>query len=278
LTSVNFETVLADMVARYSVLVPDLAENIQLESDPVRKLLEIVAYEKVLFNSRVNHSAQAVMIAFAQGSDLDHLAALIPLEREEGETDDSFRARVHLAPEGFSTAGPIGGYKFFASEADPAVLDVFVDTFTPERVGDEDPARGDVHVYVLGSTTGELPDAVRTKVEASLNDGVRPLTDHVTVKAPAVREYSITGAIRLGPGPDAETVRFAAEAAANAYAADNLELGGYITRAGITAAVFIGGVLNFTLEEPFEDIQADPREVLVCKSVNITLENEGGGG
>lgn len=270
--TVLFEDVLADMIARYSVMVPELAENIQYESDPVRKLLEIAAYEKTLANARVNSSAKAVMLAFAQGSDLDHLAALIPLARQEGETDASFRSRVQLAPEAFSVAGPKGGYEFHARKADPAVTDVFVDTYDPEREEPEDPQPGDVHVYILASETGDLPPAIAATVLAAVNhDDVRPLTDHVQVKAPEALEYSITAEILLSAGPDPETVRLAAVASAQKYADDHRKLGGYVTRTGITAALHVGGVLNLTLAAPAEDLAASVREVPICTGINITL-------
>lgn len=272
---VLFEEVLADMIARYSVMIPELAETIQFESDPVRKLLEIAAYEKTLLGARVNSASKAVMLAFAQGSDLDHLAALIPLERHEGETDASFRARVQLAPEAYSVAGPRGGYEFHARKADPSVMDVYIDTHDPDRDGPQDPEPGDVHVYVLADPSGALPAAISAKVLAAVNhDDVRPLTDRVAVKAPAIVDYEITAEITVSAGPDPETVRLAAIAAAQSYADARLVLGGTITRSGITAALHVGGVVNVVLADPEIAPAVSSREVPVCGMINVTL---GGG-
>lgn len=57
----------------------------------------------------------------------------------DAEDDEALRARVQLAPNRFSTAGPGAAYKFFALGTDPAVVDVEVIT----------PAPGDVQVFVL---------------------------------------------------------------------------------------------------------------------------------
>ena len=278
ISTVNFETVLADMIARYSVLVPELAEAIQYESDPVRKLLEIAAYEKTLIGARVNNASKAVMLAFAQGPDLDHLAALIPLERHSGETDASFRARVQLAPEAFSVAGPRGGYEFHARKADPTVMDVYIDTYDPEREETGDIQPGDVHVYVLADPRGNLPAAIASKVLAAVNhDDVRPLTDHVSVKAPALIPYDIRAEIIVSAGADTETVRLAAEATARGYADAHLKFGGYVTRSGIMAALHVGGVLNVTLADPAGDVQAAAHAVTICTSINVSVTDIEGG-
>ncbi|MBL4766648.1 MAG: aromatic amino acid lyase, partial [Rhodobacteraceae bacterium] len=91
------------------------------------------------------------MVAYAVAADLDNLAALIPLLRNEGESDTDFRVRVQLAPEGFSVAGPRGAYEFHARSADPAVLDVAIDTYDEANVAPGAPTLGEVHVYVLAA-------------------------------------------------------------------------------------------------------------------------------
>lgn len=291
---VDFEDVLADMIARYSVAVPELAENIQYESDPVRKLLEIAAYEKTLSNARVNSASKAVMLAFAKDADLDHLAALTPLERHDGETDDSFRARVQLAPEAFSVAGPRGGYEFHARKADPSVTDVYVDTFdlsfAAQTVEAQDlqqqiftliqefseltdqPPLGHVHVYVLAGPGGDLPAVVSAKVLASVNhEDVRPLTDRVQVKAPAVVGYVILAELTVSAGPDPETVRLAAEAAVQSYVNAQAILGGRPTLSGISAALHVAGVVSVNLLDPVALPEISPRQVPVCGTINVTL-------
>jgi len=268
---VDYDVVLEDMVSRYSAMVPDIAVNIQLESDPVRKLLEIAAYEKTLLHARVNQAARAVTLAFAAGPDLDNLGALIPLDRRDGEEDYEYRRRIQLAPEGFSTAGPAPGYIYHARRADAAVRDVYVETYDPARTGAQDPNPGDVHVYVLGSETGELPDIVAEKVMTALGDDVRPLTDNVTIKAPGIITYEISAVLTLSAGPSAQLVREAAIEAVQKYISDNTVLGGVVALSGITAALHVGGVIKVHISQPAADIEASPRHVPVCTQINVDV-------
>lgn len=272
LDDVSFEIVLADMVERYSVLVPELAASIALESDPIRKLLQIAAYESTLLRARINNSAKAVMLAHAQGSDLDHLAALIPLTRQVGEADERFRSRIRLSPEGFSTAGPIGGYIAHAQGADAAVRDAFIDTYDVGRDAPNDPQPGDVHVYVLASEDGVLSPSVEAKVLAAVNDQeVRPLTDRVSVKAPVIVPYAITAALSIGVGPDPEIVREAALVAAQAFIDANLRIGGNVFLSALTAALVVPGVVNAVLAAPENDIEVADNAVAICTALTLTI-------
>ncbi len=97
------------------------------ESDPVYKLLQLFAARELLLRQRANDKAQQTMLAFATGTNLDHLGALFGVTRlvldpgqpETGiapthESDVDFRRRIQLAPEGFSVAGPEGAYIYHA--------------------------------------------------------------------------------------------------------------------------------------------------------------------
>ncbi len=46
-----------------------------LESEPIVKNLQENTYREVLLRQRINEAAQAAMLAYAIGSDLDQLAA-----------------------------------------------------------------------------------------------------------------------------------------------------------------------------------------------------------
>lgn len=100
----------------------------------------------------------------------------------DAEDDESYRERIHEAPEKFSTAGPSLAYAYHAKSASALIADVYAHT----------PAPGEVDVYVLlrgGIVPGEEIIAL---VGAKLNDAsIRPLTDKVTVKAPAPVTYNI---------------------------------------------------------------------------------------
>ena len=84
--------------------------------------------------------------------------------------------------ETFSTAGPLGGYVYFAKTASPLIVDVKATSPTP----------GVVDVRVL-LQDGELPgEEILNKVSEILSAAkVRPLTDNVQVKAPEAVSYDI---------------------------------------------------------------------------------------
>ena len=108
--ALDFETILADAVARMQALMPEFQSR---DSDPATKLLQVFAYFVQLLRQRVNDAARAVMPAYAVGADLDNIAALFGVERlmitppdvvlgipAVMESDADFRRRMVLAPEG----------------------------------------------------------------------------------------------------------------------------------------------------------------------------------
>jgi phage-related baseplate assembly protein len=92
-----------------------------VESDPAYKILEVAAYRELVLRARINDACRAVMLAYAQGGDLENLAAFFGVQRQlvdpgnsesipavapTYEDDDRLRKRVQLSLEGHSTAGP----------------------------------------------------------------------------------------------------------------------------------------------------------------------------
>lgn len=98
------------------------------------------------------------------------------------ESDAAFYERMRESVETFSTAGPMGGYVYFAKTASPLIVDVKATSPTP----------GVVDVRVL-LQDGELPgEEILNKVSEILSAAkVRPLTDNVQVKAPEAVSYDI---------------------------------------------------------------------------------------
>lgn len=98
------------------------------------------------------------------------------------ESDEAFYQRMRESMETFSTAGPLGGYEYYAKSASALIADVKASS----------PLPGEVDVRVL-LANGELPgEEILKEVYDILNaDDVRPLTDHVTVAAPEVVPYDI---------------------------------------------------------------------------------------
>jgi len=168
----------------------DVARALEIESEPMAKILQENAYRELVWRQRVNEGARAVMLAFATGTDLDQLAANVNLTRLVAvqvngdttittvETDALLRERIQLAYEGLSVAGPRNAYVKHARDADARVADVAATSPEPcEVVVTVLSTEGD------GAATGELLDVVR---DALSDEDVRPLGDRLTVQTGSV--------------------------------------------------------------------------------------------
>ena len=67
--TLDYEAVLASLRADLLRLYPVAAEVIDLESEPLTKLLQVAAYRELLIRARINDAARAVMLAYATDAD-----------------------------------------------------------------------------------------------------------------------------------------------------------------------------------------------------------------
>lgn len=271
----DFEVILAEMLADYQSRDP--AFSALVESDPAYKVLEVAAFRELLLRQRVNEAIKAVTLAYANGDDLDQIAARYNVERlliDAGNPDaippipptyegnDSLRRRVQLSFEGFSTAGPEGAYVFHSLGSDARVLDADA----------RSPVPGQVIVAVLSNVgDGVAPSDLLAAVNATLSDeDVRPLTDQVLVESAVIVNYAITAQLTLYPGPDATVVLDAANAAAAAYAESNHRLGRDVTLSGLYAALHQEGVHSVLLTSPSASIVIARNHASYCTAITIT--------
>lgn len=274
----SFEDIYAEMLSSLQALVPGFDATV--ESDPAVMLLQVCAYREVMLRGRVNDAAKAVMLAFATGTDLDHLAALMSVARLQlspgdpttnipptYEDDTALRARLVLAPEGFSVAGPEGAYIFHARSADGEVLDASATS----------PAPGQVLVTILSRTgNGTASPQLVAKVAAHVSDEtVRPLTDAVTVQSATILNYQVAATITTYSGPDDSIVLAEAKRRLDAYRQRHHRLGLDVTRSGIIAALHAEGVQNVVLAEPPSDIVVDRTQAAWCTGITITYAGTG---
>lgn len=272
----DFETIFNEMLADLQQRDPTF--NALVESDPAYKILEVCAYREVLIRQRVNEAAQAVMLAFATGSDLDQIGANFNVQRlvitppddttvpptpAIMESDVDFRARIQLSFEGYTTAGSEGSYVFHALGADADVKDIQAVSPTP----------GDVTVYVLSrSGDGTAPQPLLDKVNATLTaEEIRPLTDHVTVTSAEIQTYAITAVLTLYPGPDSAVVLQAAIDAVTKYAEDQRRIAYDVTHSGLYAALHQPGVQNVTLTSPAASLVLGDGQASYCTAINVTV-------
>ncbi|MGJ8514674.1 hypothetical protein R84981_001129 [Carnimonas sp. R-84981] len=273
----DVETIFSDMLANLKEKEPTLVNGLS-DSDPAWKLLQVCAYREMIVRQRVNDAARAVMLAYAQGSDLDQIAALFGVERlvidpgDESavppvpatyEGDDNLRYRTQISLDGISVAGPEGAYRFHALSVSGEVLDASATS----------PSPGEVLVTVLaragnGKASKELLDQVNQSVNA---ENVRPLTDHVTVQSASIKEYRVKATLYLYAGPDAGVVIAAAKAGAEQYAKDRHLIGQDVTLSGVYGALQQPGVQRVELKEPNANIVIDRTEASFCTGIDITF-------
>lgn len=263
----DFEAIYQEILDNFKQLYPDWSAA--LESDPVVKLLELAAYREILLRARVNDAAQACMLPYAAGADLENLAALVGVTRlisgNDAETDDRLRLRTQMALEGETVAGSHGSYIFHALSASNLVRDVAVDS----------PVPGQVRVTIL-STEGngepaiELLDAVDAYLSAETR---RPLTDMVTVEAAEIVPFAIDATLYVYAGPASAPILAAAEAAVQSYVTEHAKLGWDVTLSGIYAALHQpGGVKRVVLASPLADVTVGARQASHCTGITISLE------
>uniref|UniRef100_UPI0035C680B4 baseplate assembly protein n=1 Tax=Serratia quinivorans TaxID=137545 RepID=UPI0035C680B4 len=279
----DYESLLADRKATLISLYPEeqreaIARTLTLESEPIVKLLQENAYRELILRQRINEAAQAVMLGYAGGSDLDQLGANFQVERlvvqqpdntvippvaAIMESDSDFRVRIQQAFEGLSVAGSSGSYEYHGRSADGRVADVSATSPSPANVLISVLSReGD------GTASAELVAIV----DKALNDeDVRPVADRVSVRSATIVNYNIDAVLYLYPGPEAEPIRRAAEAKLKSYISAQHRLGRDIRLSAIYAALHAEGVQQVELKSPQADIVLDKTQASYCASYLLTV-------
>ncbi|MBS0969007.1 baseplate assembly protein [Nissabacter archeti] len=255
-----------------------VARTLSLESEPLVKLVQENVYRELILRQRVNDAARAVMVAYANGSDLDQLAAYtnvqrlvlepadptaVPPKTAVMESDSDFRLRIPQAFEGLSVAGPSGAYEYHARSADGRVADASAIS----------PAPAEVTVTVLSrEADGHAGDELLAIVREALNDeDVRPVADRVTVQSATIVPYQIEAVLYLLPTPEAEPIRAASLQQLEAYINDQRRLGRDIRLSAIYAALHVEGVQRVELASPVADIVLDKTQASLCTAYSLTV-------
>jgi phage-related baseplate assembly protein len=275
-----------------------------LETDPlVIAYSEGGGYQEMNFRQRVNEAIRGLSLATAIKGDLDHIgvtyAGIGRLEYENAaddqppnsqwdavrgkwvEIDRLYRARIKLAFEAFSTAGPEGAYIFHALELD-GVRDIadaaayseedgatysstlHADAYSMGLVAapfagrdDGDPVMApEVLIVVLPTRAyGAADQALLNRAfTACTAADVRPLGDNVRIEAATVTSYDITVNLYYAPGADTGTIATAAKARLEAYAADRRRVGFSIQRGVIGGRAAPDNSVTVEVVSPAADI------------------------
>lgn len=278
--SIDFETLLTERKARLVALTPpdkqaEVAATLELESEPMVLLLQENCYREMHLIQQINDAARAMMLAYARGSDLEHLGALLGVARlviqaadpltgaaAVMEDDEDLRQRIQLAPEGFSVAGPAGAYVATAMNATGEVL----------HAAATSPAPGAVLVTVLSRAgSGIADDELLATVKKAVNsEEARPLTDNVVVQSAEIIPYQVQATLFTLPGPDPDLVMNEALARLQAYVDSCHRIGREVAISGIHAALHVNGVERVNLVKPAANVPANDTQATYCTATNVT--------
>jgi len=303
---IDYEVIFAAMLADLHRFAPEI--DALTESDPLYKGLQVAAYREMLLRQRANESARAVMPAYAVGTDLDQLAALLGVTRLQlapgdpargipptMESDVEFRRRFQLAPEGFSVAGPEGAYISHALSADTGILDASATSPEPDDIrrivmdvldAHAAPASlvasmqqaldaatwpGEVVVTVLARQgDGTAGDVLIGAVAARLtDDAVRPLTDSVTVRSAEIVPYIVDATIYTYAGPDSALVLAESRRRLERYVDESHRLGRDVPLSGIYSMLHTEGVQRVEVRSPAASLVIDRTQAPWCTGINL---------
>lgn len=256
----DFEAILAERKAYFISLYPAdqqaaIAATLELESEPVTKLLQENAYRELILRSRINDAAVANMLAWAKGDDLDNLVANWNVQRltiqpgddtatppvpEVKEDDEALILRALMAWDGLSVAGPTGAYEYFALSADGKVADAKGSSPTP----------AEALVTILSTEgNGTADAALIAKVFAALShEDKRPVADRLTVQSAGILPYTITAQLHIdSQGAEADVILQAASDSLAAFINPRRRIGVEVPRSAIDAALHVQGVRKVDL-------------------------------
>jgi phage-related baseplate assembly protein len=281
--NLDFESIFAERKARLVELVPadaraEMAETLELESEPLTKFLQESAFRELLLRQEHNERSRSLMLAYAAGPELDHIGVTYYLtERlvlDEGdpratppvsatyESDRDYRRRILLAHDAFSTAGSRESYIYHALGASSDIADV-------QAVR---PIPGRVKVYVMSRDgSGVAEQSLLDVVAAALTDErVRPLSDTVEVASAEIIDFAVSARLQIAPGPDTSVVVAQAKAAVREYAEARHRIGEDIVRGALEARLYVPGVERVDMDLPAADIVTQVGEAPYCAGIEVT--------
>lgn len=259
-------------------------EALALESEPLNKIIEVLAYECVLKVAQINETAKSLTLAFATGSDLDHIGvtyyrlgrkllqaedtSTYPPKQAIYETDDEYRHRLALSIEATTKAGSAGAYEFHALSASSEVA----------SVGLYSPKPCVVEVYLAGRVAGDVLEqtggvgvsqrAINEVRAALIADDVRPLTDVVRVQSATAKPYRIVATVFVKNGT-IESVLNEGLTDLRAYLTHNFKPQQRVATSRIIGALDVAGVSRVVLTEPPSDVLIGVGEIAQCVGFDI---------
>lgn len=285
ITLLDFEQKVVELKQKLLGKHPEFADALTLESEPLVIMLEMMAYQSLLFDAKVNDAIKGNMLASATGNDLDAIASRYNLSRHVDnedktliESDERFKQRIQMVFEGLNTAGSKQAYQFHALSADGRVKDVYVHSPSPCEVDltilshEADGIASSALLAKLRGHFGLLADGSGPSLEASK---VRPLGDKVTILAADIVPYDIDVHLVIAPGPSALSVEATVRQALENYIEQQKLLGRDISQMGLFSALNQPGVETGQVISPSADVIVPANAVAQCMKLDITTSVQG---
>lgn len=252
------------------------------ESDPVVKILQENAYLELLYTNKCNADARSLLLAYAAGPDLDHLAiteyglvrliitaadnSVVPPLPAIYESDDRLKERCLLQFDGMNTAGSSNAYKFFTLSADGRVDGVKVYSHIDQ------PYLLDIIISQVDSQNGEASQELVNIVQAALDpEHVRPICDRPIAKSSLASPYSINARLFVGKNAEDSLLLEAAHLRIQSYIEKSRKNGQSIRLSALYAALHVDGIYRVELDSPTADIEMDVYHHPHCTATSITI-------
>ena len=281
----DYETILAEMLAdaRERAAAKGVPFDTISEADPAYIVLEVAAYRELGVRQRGNEEGRALLLAFAQGADLTHIGItyydreprLVIVEADPTanppvdevlEDDDSYKRRLMLKDDGYSTAGATNAYKFHALSASGRVKDVAVDS----------PHPGTTVIYVLSRDgDGTADDELIALVDASVQaDDVRPLSEEVIVRSAEIVHWSWSADLYVFNGPDQALVLQAAIDSGTEFKEKTHVMENSIALSALYAALHMPGVAKVVLNDLNADVVCGLGQAPYCDEFTLRIAGQ----
>ncbi|HFF4506551.1 TPA: baseplate J/gp47 family protein [Acinetobacter baumannii] len=280
----DFEAIFNERKEALIALWPSNKQNqirktLERESEPLTKLLQENSYREVLLRSKLNAQYRAVLLAYAEDTDLDAKVADYGIKRlvispedlsttpptpAVYERDEDLRYRASKAFDALSVAGPTSAYEFHSLSADGRVADAYASSPSPSQAVITILQRDSEN----GSATPELCQKVYDYVSG---EKLRPTADRVTVQSAGIIEYQIQAVLHHNNLPETDPLLEEAISNINAFTRSPKRIGQSIYLSAIFKQLHVSGVEYVELISPPSDVLVNAFEASFCTGVNVTI-------
>lgn len=267
IATVDAEAIIARMAASFTSWAldeygVDVTGIVSLEGEPIAVQMQFYAFQEAQMRAAFNDVLKSNLLAFAGGSDLDHIAADHGVTRLVGETDSALRSRVVLADQGNSAAGPEEWYEFHARSASIDVVDVAV-----YKTG----SGPEIEVAVLSTAEGGIPSSELLAIVRAVvtSPSVRSINDIVSVVAATKTVVDVTADVWLLPETPLSVFDGLEAMLRTALTAEG-GIGRDINRSWLQAKLMVSGVANVEVASPSADVIMDDHAAATFGSIVLT--------